>query len=636
MTSTAVKVHVAKMSPSERRDAREQIAHRARPARPEGRESAPQRETISVRRNYWKYAAIGLAVALLVTVAYQIGLSGRLDFWNATLRFDLQDSLTHGAAADVIVSVYDAYNRVAGRCITDGVGVCAVDVLRGFFHASAVSDKYAATPFDVTPQTTMYTLTVSPTTATIIQPGSMTSTASYTVFTDSTSYFIKNGTTGGVDTSASTADSLLSSLVTTLTTLKRSVVFMPGTYLASTAHTFASTTSVTLTQGALFSIATGMTITINGPFTAPLSQVFNPTGTGKVVFGKGVVDPVYPAWWGNGPNTAGIQEAINSLNNNGGDVQLTAGSYYIYSTITVPTGVNIRGVGNNGNTVVCPGGSVNPLFNVTGSYSAMSYLSIQACGFTGVTGIVVFNAAGTEMDHMRFSQGLAIGLDLMSRTGSTQTIWGYYSNVIFVGDTIGLKLDGMSGYGVNSNTFVGGYFSGTGAVTGVSICQQCDTNTFVGIDFEVPLTGMSISGFSNKCLGCRFEAETYDVNFTSSSYGNVFSTGSAAYAKVNQLSTNAMGNQFISVEGVNFQGWSLVTPGVPLSTTELQNTFPFEVLVYVNGTGSGITAYSIRDQTNTKKTITTTVGVGFLAPLLPGEKISLSYTGSPTWLWYGT
>ncbi|MDD3926089.1 MAG: glycosyl hydrolase family 28-related protein [bacterium] len=115
-------------------------------------------------------------------------------------------------------------------------------------------------------------------------------------------------------------------------------------------------------------ITTG-TVTINGPIQAPMKEIFSCTGTGKISFGgnKGIMDKVYPQWWGakgDGAtdDTAAVQATVDAAatirSNNGGTVFLPAGHYYTSSPIILPrtsdAGVNLvrlQGAGMGGGTV---------------------------------------------------------------------------------------------------------------------------------------------------------------------------------------------------------------------------------------------------------------------------------------------
>jgi len=94
-----------------------------------------------------------------------------------------------------------------------------------------------------------------------------------------------------------------------------------------------SNVGLKIEKGAVLEIATGVTLTINGPFEAGLYQVFDCVGTGEVVFGSGSVNEVYPEWWGiNGDtspyDTAAVQAAFTS----GENIRFTR-TYYVTSVI---------------------------------------------------------------------------------------------------------------------------------------------------------------------------------------------------------------------------------------------------------------------------------------------------------------
>ena len=61
----------------------------------------------------------------------------------------------------------------------------------------------------------------------------------------------------------------------------------PGTYLVNSNLTFSAKSRLLFANGAMLKVATGVTVTINGPLEAPLSEVFDLVGTGGVAFGTG-------------------------------------------------------------------------------------------------------------------------------------------------------------------------------------------------------------------------------------------------------------------------------------------------------------------------------------------------------------
>lgn len=77
---------------------------------------------------------------------------------------------------------------------------------------------------------------------------------------------------------------------------------------------FAIPANVTLKpeRGAIFTIATGQTLTINGSFEAGLYQVFSCQGTGRVQFGYGAVPRVNAKWFG--AQGDGVTDNLAALN----------------------------------------------------------------------------------------------------------------------------------------------------------------------------------------------------------------------------------------------------------------------------------------------------------------------------------
>ena len=87
--------------------------------------------------------------------------------------------------------------------------------------------------------------------------------------------------------------------------------------------------------------------------------------------------------------------------------------------------------------------------------------------------------------------------------------------------------------------------------------------------------------------------------------------------------------------GSFWTGFGISQPAVPATGVDQQNTNPFQARIYITGTGTGITAYKITDPSGTSNTFTTTVSIGFTIELDPYAKVALTFTGAPTWKWYG-
>jgi hypothetical protein len=167
-----------------------------------------------------------------------------------------------------------------------------------------------------------------------------------------------------------------------------------GTIIVSKSITVAasvatpSTCSVEVKAGGSFAIATGQVLTINGPFSAPVAQVFSGLGTvAGLTF-------AYPEWWGNVATcTTGacpsISSAVNALSAIGGTVKLQSAHYRSgfdklsaadYSSVAFMTKLNVHIVG-----------SANPDYN--GSYTQLVNGSIIEGGFyVRASGFIISDA----------------------------------------------------------------------------------------------------------------------------------------------------------------------------------------------------------------------------------------------------
>jgi len=79
---------------------------------------------------------------------------------------------------------------------------------------------------------------------------------------------------------------------------KETIVLRPETWAIDGDLTIPSNVSLKIPKGAILEIATGKTLTINGPIECGLYQVFSCVGTGKVVFGSTSIDELCVEWWG--------------------------------------------------------------------------------------------------------------------------------------------------------------------------------------------------------------------------------------------------------------------------------------------------------------------------------------------------
>lgn len=107
----------------------------------------------------------------------------------------------------------------------------------------------------------------------------------------------------------------LSTIFSTLGTVNPYHITLGSGSFVGGGVTSTSNIAIEVKNGAKITVANATTFTVNGPFEAPISQVFVCTGTGKVVFGSMSAAEVHPEWFdttGGTNMTAAIQLALDS------------------------------------------------------------------------------------------------------------------------------------------------------------------------------------------------------------------------------------------------------------------------------------------------------------------------------------
>jgi hypothetical protein len=136
-----------------------------------------------------------------------------------------------------------------------------------------------------------------------------------------------------------------------------------GTWDITENTTIPSNVNLKLDKGAILTVATTKTLTINGPLEAGSYQIFPCTGTGDVVFGLGTVDKVLPHWWydGGGDWAPALQAAIIAVKDAAvlgkviAKVFCPSGTYDIDSRVDFYNSVGVQGSGKG--TVFVPTGN---------------------------------------------------------------------------------------------------------------------------------------------------------------------------------------------------------------------------------------------------------------------------------------
>lgn len=113
-------------------------------------------------------------------------------------------------------------------------------------------------------------------------------------------------------------------------------LFVGTAQTVSTAVTVPSTLHVLVIGSGTFTKSGSGTIAFNGPFDAPLKQVFSGFAAGDITFGTGALKFAYPDWWGGTSDATSLQKSITAYN-----TEVFAGSYSLTATVTIPSNRDI-------------------------------------------------------------------------------------------------------------------------------------------------------------------------------------------------------------------------------------------------------------------------------------------------------
>lgn len=179
-----------------------------------------------------------------------------------------------------------------------------------------------------------------------------------------------------------------STLQTTITAIgsNPATLHLPaGTYSINSNYTIPANIALKHERGAIYSISTGVTLTINGDCQAGNYQIFSCTGTGNVIFGQATVNPY---WWqpsGQTDWTASFAAAITASPTTPIKSPFSDSAR---QSISVPPGVypcnillnrsnvTIKGAGR-GATVLIPYNTSNPVITVGGGVALVGSVSMS-------------------------------------------------------------------------------------------------------------------------------------------------------------------------------------------------------------------------------------------------------------------
>jgi hypothetical protein len=172
-------------------------------------------------------------------------------------------------------------------------------------------------------------------------------------------------------------DSTISAALSAIGSNKTTLCLAPGTWTISNNLTMPANINLKPEFGAILSIATGKTLTVNGGFQCGPWQCFILNGAGEVEFGAGALKEVLPEWWG--ITGIGDQVAINAALRAHSNVRLSGNkTYSINGTINIDKN-NAAMVGDGPSTIIDQGSyNTNPAIRIGYvSNIEISHLSIK-------------------------------------------------------------------------------------------------------------------------------------------------------------------------------------------------------------------------------------------------------------------
>ncbi len=169
----------------------------------------------------------------------------------------------------------------------------------------------------------------------------------------------------------------IAAALTALPSVGGRVILLPGTYNIQTSNlTLDATDEIEFIPGAILNLSVSRTFTINGSIISKSHQIFS--GSGTVTFNVGVMNEIYPEWWGidGTADNVQIQAAIDAAGGGTGNgkVILSSKTYAIAATITIVSNDSLilqgSGWGVTGGTILrWTGAAGSPILRLTDCYS---------------------------------------------------------------------------------------------------------------------------------------------------------------------------------------------------------------------------------------------------------------------------
>lgn len=332
------------------------------------------------------------------------------------------------------------------------------------------------------------------------------------------------------------------SLGTTFPTADTTKILQPGTWSVTANTTIPSNVVLRPRNGAILSVATGVTLTINGALEAGPYQIFSCTGTGAVALANKVI---LADWFGVSPdataanNATYLTAAMASVGQNC-TVIFGKAKEYPLDPVTIATyGLILTGQGRfGGGTKLTYASGTDSLFTVNANACSIKNLYLYGPGAAPGNGDIAINIADNKW------QGKYTGLYIQNFDIGIKDD-GYQNNIsdtqIYNFGTYGINYVNCSSAFINNSTLSNDVAGSTKAIyVTTSVADLHIYNSVIGTcDYGVDFRGIILD-----ISGCHFEGPvSYDV-FTNASTNIVKVSGSRLAGILRAASSSGKGSRF--------------------------------------------------------------------------------------------
>ena len=328
-----------------------------------------------------------------------------------------------------------------------------------------------------------------------------------------------------------------------------------------------------------------------------------------------------------------IEAATGAANAIGQIVELSAASNGLSICGNIVNGLN--GYGANTNPVgsfinvisagspAVANGSGGPDGNVSQNGGYVDYLRVDGNYVVGVYRVLAILGSQNQVaNSWTFKNNVwaalaGIGIDNGSNARAFDCIGGIggqidYSNNTDISDLLVL----------NANQ--------VGVGDGIATFSGWNTAIIVGNRFAVAKLFVSGSAYNNVRA-----SSISNLQFRGNVIGGSGTATLIGYYSLTSIGAGLVEGNIRGDTGLPLnQGFSVTTPAFPATATNVQNTNPFSVRIYLLTAGAG-TAFTIIDPAGNVQAITVALAAGMEFTLDPGAQIQFTYTTAPTWKWYG-